>query len=249
MSITLTLTPNGRATVNETGRFLYLRHASAPMAVQLVSDLEHGHAVDIQLRRGELYDIGEQDNTVRFTRLELTNLSAQDNAVTLDIGFHRFRPAIDHSDINASITAVSVDVPVKLVEPATVAQIVEPVTVNTVTQIVEPITINKIKHPIQCIAATGPTALIDLGFHKIARPAKKNRLPGFNNDNVGEFSIPSNPNRAELIVTAHKDNWEIISVNGASVYSQKTLQLKVTDAVTIKGKVGERCFVSELVYV
>ena len=150
MSISLTLTPNGRATVNETGRFLYLRHASAPITVQLLSGIE-GHAVDIQLRRGELYDIGEHDNTVRFTRLELTNLANQDNPVTLDIGFHRFRPSIDHSDINASVTAVNVDVPVKLVEPATVSQVIDPVTVESIHT---PITVKQIQQAVKTVPAS-----------------------------------------------------------------------------------------------
>ena len=241
MSISLTLTPNGRATVNDTGRFLYLRHASHPIAVQLVSDLEQGHAVDIQLRRGELYDIGEQDNTVRFTRLELTNLSAKDNPVTLDVGFHRFRPSIDHSDINASITAVNVDVPVKLVEQATVSQVVEPVTVDTVTQ---PITVNQINQAVKTVPGRRRTRLNDLGINTFNQANRTFGLATYY-----EFVIARNDKRAELILTGYKGNVAPVMVHGIPIWSQETKGFEVTEDVTVRGKYGEKVYVSEILYV
>ena len=64
----------------------------------------------------------------------------------------------------------------------------------------------------------------------------------------GKFIIWSNPERYELIVTAHKDNWEPVMVNGTPLWSKETKGFEVTEDVTITGKVGEKVYVSEILY-
>ncbi|MDE1352173.1 hypothetical protein L9W80_18725, partial [Vibrio aestuarianus] len=124
MSIEKTLAPNAGATVLETGRFLYVRKASASISVTLTSDIDNGEAVEVKLQRGEQYDIGEFSPTARFTRLEIKNLSSEINLIELEIGYHRFTPSITGSDINATITGSTIDLPVEVVKPVNVQKVI-----------------------------------------------------------------------------------------------------------------------------
>ncbi|WGW00350.1 hypothetical protein QF117_09155 [Vibrio sp. YMD68] len=220
MSIEKTLASHAGATVLETGRFLYVRKASAPISVTLTSDVDNGQAVEVKLQRGEQYDIGEFSPTARFTRLEIKNLSSEINLIELEVGYHRFTPSISGSDINATITGSTIDLPVEVVKPIEVQKVIDPIDVQ---KVVEPIEVKK-----------ESKRLIDLGKHTI--------------DVQGQISIGDNTQRYELIMVCASTNQGMVLANGVPLLAGQSFILTSDKAVTMTGLQNDEVYVSEVCY-
>lgn len=107
------LTPFERKPISAEGRYVYVRASTAPVLIRFFPS-----GVTATLGFGEQYDIGRNDPTNRFTRLEVYNTTGANNNVDIEVGEDAFVAAAAGVGNSVNIASTSITLPVALQMPA-----------------------------------------------------------------------------------------------------------------------------------
>ncbi|MGD8172615.1 hypothetical protein ACQEXU_13205 [Vibrio sp. TRT 21S02] len=102
-----------RKPISAEGRYVYVRACSAPVTIRFFPS-----GVTATLGFGEQYDVGRNDPSNRFTRLEVYNTTGVDNNVDIEAGEDAFVAAAAGIGSSVNIASTSIALPVYLQMPA-----------------------------------------------------------------------------------------------------------------------------------
>lgn len=243
--------PHKRMSMEIEGRYVYIRACSAPVLITFYPSNDQ-----IKLGFGETYDIGRNDPTKQFTRLDVYNTSSANNSVEIEAGFDAFTAASAGVGSSINIASTSLTLPVAIQMPVDInsmpAMSIAPNQSVVVTGL-PPISFTSTQ-PVhfenaQAVYFEVPQAVSVNNLPAVQTVESKdtviNGLPDVSFD-VANKTIAAKAGRKGLILQAPETNQGEIVVQGfLRVAAGAVVPFPASNLVTLVGTVGDVLYVGE----
>lgn len=229
--------PHKRISMEIEGRYVYIRACSAPVLITFYPSNDQ-----IKLGFGETYDIGRNDPTKQFTRLDVYNTSSANNSVEIEAGFDAFTAASAGVGSSVNIASTSLTLPVAIQMP---------VDINSMPamSIAPNQSVNVGNFPTSFQVSNFPTQFEVNNLPAVQTVESKdtviNGLPDVSFD-VANKTIAAKAGRKGLILQAPETNQGEIVVQGfLRVAAGAVVPFPASNLVTLVGTVGDVLYVGE----
>ncbi|OXX34139.1 hypothetical protein B9J90_13420 [Vibrio sp. V09_P4A23P171] len=232
--------PHKRMSMEIEGRYVYIRACSAPVLITFYPSNDQ-----IKLGFGETYDIGRNEPTKQFTRLDVYNTSSANNSVEIEAGFDAFTAASAGVGSSINIASTSLTLPVAIQMP---------VDINSMPamSIAPNQSVNVGNFPASFQVSNFPTSFevsnLPISFEVSNLHDKDpviNGLPDVSFD-VTNKTIAAKAGRKGLILQAPETNQGEIVVQGfLRVAAGAVVPFPASNLVTLVGTVGDVLYVGE----
>lgn len=229
--------PHKRTSMDIEGRYVYVRACSAPVLITFYPGNDQ-----IKLGFGETYDIGRNDPTRKFTRLDVYNTSSANNSVEIEAGFEAFTAASAGVGSSVNIASTSLTLPVAIQMPVDINSM--PAISIAPNQVV-----NVGNFPTSFDVSNFPSQFEVSNLPDVQTVENKdtviNGLPDVEFD-VVDKSIAAKAGRKGLILQAPETNQGEIIVQGfLRVSPGAVVPFPASNLVTLAGTVGDVLYVGE----
>lgn len=238
--------PHKRMSMEIEGRYVYIRACSAPVLITFYPSNDQ-----IKLGFGETYDIGRNDPTKQFTRLDVYNTSSANNSVEIEAGFDAFTAASAGVGSSINIASTSLTLPVAIQMPVDINSM--PAMSIALNQSVNvgnfPTSFQVSNFPASFEVSNFPTQFEVNNLPAVQTVESKdtviNGLPDVSFD-VANKTIAAKAGRKGLILQAPETNQGEIVVQGfLRVAAGAVVPFPASNLVTLVGTVGDVLYVGE----